>query len=53
MKDYMLDAAVVLRRNYADLPFDAMNSEETARRVNERAMGTTPPASTTAPAPTG
>lgn len=38
MKDYMLDAAVVLRRNYADLPFDAMNSEETARRVNERAM---------------
>lgn len=38
MKDYILDAAVALRRNYADLPFDAMTNEETARRVSERAM---------------
>ena len=38
MRDYILDAAVTLRRNYADLPFDAITNEETARRVNERAM---------------
>ena len=38
MKDYLLDAAVTLRRNYADLPFDAITNEETARRVHERAM---------------
>ena len=38
MRDYLLDAAVSLRRNYADLPFDALTNEETARRVNERAM---------------
>ncbi|MBQ9197921.1 MAG: hypothetical protein IJ157_11880 [Clostridia bacterium] len=33
-----MDAACVLRRNYADLPFDAMTNQETANRVNERAM---------------
>lgn len=38
MKDYVLDAAVTLRRNYADLPFDADTNEETARRVSERAV---------------
>ena len=38
MREYLLDAAVSLRRNYADLPFDALTNEETARRVNERAM---------------
>ncbi|MBQ9299150.1 MAG: hypothetical protein IJ214_01420 [Clostridia bacterium] len=38
MKDYLLDAACTLRRNYADLPFDTMTNAETARRVNERAM---------------
>ena len=36
MKDYLLDAALTLRRNYQDLPFDALGNEETARRVNER-----------------
>lgn len=38
MRDYILDAAVTLRRNYADLPFDALHHEETARRVSERAV---------------
>ena len=38
MKDYLLDAAVCLRRNYEDLPFDCLDNEETARRVNERAV---------------
>ena len=38
MKDYILDAACTLRRNYADLPFDAMTNADTAKRVNERAM---------------
>lgn len=38
MKDYVLDASVTLRRNYADLPFDADANEETAKRVSERAQ---------------
>ena len=38
MKDYLLDAACTLRRNYADLPFDTMTNAQTAKRVNERAM---------------
>ena len=38
MKDYVLDAAVSLLRNYADLPFDADTSAETARRVSERTL---------------
>ena len=38
MRDYIMDAAVSLRRNYADLPFDALRNEETARRVSERAV---------------
>lgn len=38
MKDYQLDAAVVLRRNYEDLPFRAEKDAEIARRVNDRAV---------------
>ena len=38
MKDYVLDAALSLRRNYEDLPFNACDSEETARRVQDRAL---------------
>ena len=38
MKDYKLNAAVVLRRNYADLPFHAETDEEIARRVNDRSV---------------
>lgn len=38
MRDYILNAAVCLRRNYADLPFDAMTNAETAGRVSERVM---------------
>jgi len=37
MMDYVLNAAVSLLRNYEDLPFDAPDSEETARRAVERA----------------
>ena len=40
MKDFILDAAVTLRRNYQDLPFDAITNEETARRVVDRAVST-------------
>lgn len=38
MKDYKLNAAVVLRRNYEDLPFHADTDAETARRVNDRSV---------------
>ena len=38
MKDYKLNAAVVLRRNYADLPFRADADEEIALRVNDRSV---------------
>lgn len=38
MKDYKLNAAVVLRRNYDDLPFRAETDEEVARRVNDRSV---------------
>lgn len=40
MRDYLLDVAVALRRNYADLPFDADENAETAREVNVRAQET-------------
>ena len=38
MKDYKLNAAVVLRRNYEDLPFHADTDAEIARRVNDRSV---------------
>lgn len=38
MKDYILDAAVTLRRNYDDLPFDACGNEDTARRIQDRML---------------
>ncbi|MBR1607337.1 MAG: hypothetical protein IJ664_06455 [Clostridia bacterium] len=38
MKDYKLDAAVVLRRNYEDFPFKADSDAEIARRVNDRSV---------------
>lgn len=38
MRDGLLDASLTLRRNYADLPFDAATNENTARRVTERVM---------------
>lgn len=38
MKDYKLNAAVVLRRNYEDLPFRAETDEDIARRVNDRSV---------------
>lgn len=38
MRDYLLNAAVRLRRNYADLPFDAEVNKETAEKVNARAL---------------
>lgn len=38
MKDYQLDAAVALRRNYDDLPFRAETDAEIARRVSDRAV---------------
>ncbi|MBQ7520434.1 MAG: hypothetical protein IJU12_08945, partial [Clostridia bacterium] len=38
MKDYKLNAAVVLRRNYEDLAFRADTDEEIARRINDRSV---------------
>ena len=39
MRDYILDSAVCLHRNFLDLPFDASEHEETAHRVNDRVSG--------------
>jgi len=36
MKDEMINASVTIRRNYADLPFDALTNNETAQDVTLR-----------------
>lgn len=37
MRDYLLNSVVTVRRNYADLHFNAAHTFDTAQRVNERA----------------